>query len=154
MAQGTIPAGNPLEDVHTRTTASGPQSMACCVGIDAGDTVINTGSAQGVRVDYAGSGTQTGGMTYDTTASAGPLTIPVVLTSLDVPCKALHIQSNPTNTVRIAIGDANVNATPTGFRGIPLDPGQSLMLPIQNANIPRLQSQPLSFIRLTWTVIR
>lgn len=154
MAQGAIPSGNPLEDVHTRTTTTGPQSMACCVGIDAGDTVINTGSAQGVRVDYAGSGTLTGSMTYDTTGNPGPLVIPNRINgSTPVPCKAVCITSNPTNPGRIAVGDNNVNATPAGFRGIPLDPGQSVTLNVNDANSLYFQAQPLGFFRLTWQVI-
>lgn len=152
MAQGAIPSGNPLEDVHTRTTTTGPQSMACCVGIDAGDTVINTGSAQGVRVDRAGSGTLTGSHVLTTSASP-PLPVQIN-TSTPVPCKSVILTSRPTSAARLVVGGSNVTADPNTLNGIPLDPGQSVVLDIDDVNKLYFNTTPSVTVALTWQVIR
>lgn len=127
MAQAAISGGNPVEDVHVRTTASGPQSQVVVLGIDGSDAVVEAHTTRGVRVDSAGSSVST---VRQTIATAGT---PVQFTA--AACKSILVVALPTNTFRVAIGDSNVNADSANLRGIPLDPLQGVSLDIGNANL-------------------
>lgn len=151
MAQGAIAAGSPLEDVHTRTTASGPQSMACCVGVDGSDSVVTDHATRGLRVDAGGSSTLTGTMNIVTTTGA----IPARLNGgTPVPCKSVLITASPSNTALLAVGDTSVKATAADFQGIPLAPGRSITLDVEDANSLYINAELNSTTLLTWQVIR
>lgn len=127
MAQGSISGGNPVEDVHTRTTATGPQSQVVVFGIDGSDAVVEAHTTRGVRVDTAGSSVATDRKTIATAGTASQFTA--------AQCKSILIVALPTNTLRVAIGDSNVNADSANLRGIPLEPLQGISLDIGNAQL-------------------
>lgn len=127
MAQGAIAGGNPVEDVHTRTTASGPQSQVAVIGIDGSDSVIQASSARGLQVDPSGALAASARITI---ATAGT---PSALSALSVGCKAIFVVALPTNTQRVAVGGITVDAADSTFNGIPLDPGQGVGFEVNNA---------------------
>lgn len=56
----------------------------------------------------------------------------------NTPCRGLYIVAHPLNSGKIAIGSAStVKATDTlaAWRGIPVYPGQSVPLPLNNTNL-------------------
>jgi len=144
MAQGSIAGGNPVEDVHTRTTTSGPQSQAVVLGIDGSDAVVTAHSTRGLRVDVGGSNVVTA---TDTIATAGA---PKNLGAQ--PCKSVFVTAYSTNTLQVAIGDSNVNADSTALRGIPLQPGQGIALDIENTNLLYFDVLGDGH-KITWTAI-
>lgn len=127
MAQAAISGGNPVEDVHVRTTPTGPQSQVAVIGIDGSDAVVEAHATRGLRVDPAGSAIVTARLTI---ATAGT---PFQFSS--AAAKSVLVVALPTNTLRVAVGDANVNADSANLRGIPLDPLQGISLDISNANL-------------------
>lgn len=129
MAQGAISGGNPVEDVHTRTSASGPQSQVAVIGIDGSDGVVPASTTQGLRVNVVSDSIVTGRVTI---ATAGT---PAAFSSVSTNYKSIFVVALPTNTLRIAIGDANVNADTNNLRGIPLEPLQGISLDVSTTNV-------------------
>lgn len=130
MGQGSIAGGNPLEDIHTRTTTTGPQSQAVVLGIDGSDSVVTSHATRGVRVDAAGTSISDGRTTIATAGTAAQLN-----GGSSVPCKAVMVIALPTNTQRVAIGSSAVDAATSTFRGIPLDPFQGQSLEVSDVNL-------------------
>lgn len=128
MAQGAISGGNPVEDVHTRTTLAGPQSQVAVVGIDGADAVVQAHATRGLRVDQAGNAVVTNRVTIATAGTPAQL-------SVNNACKSIFVVALPTNTQRVAIGDSNVNADTNNLRGIPLEPLQGIGLDVADANL-------------------
>jgi hypothetical protein len=129
MAQGAISGGNPVEDVHTRTTTSGPQSQVAVLGVDGSDSVVFAHATRGVRVDLAGSAVFS---VRKTIATAGT---PAQLTTSSSPCKSVYVVALPTNTARVAIGGSAVDAADVTFNGIPLDPMQGVSIDVSDTNL-------------------
>ena len=132
-----------------RTTASGPQSAACVVGVDGSDSVVSAG--RGVRVDAAGSSLFSG--THTLTASAAGDAPARLNVFTSVPCKRVWLSSSPTNPARIVVGDSTVMATNAAFQGIPLDPGQGIEVPIDDVNEIYFNTLPSTTVVLTWQVV-
>lgn len=127
MAQAAISGGNPVEDIHVRTTVTGPQSQVAVIGIDGSDSVVQAHATRGLRVDTAGSSVTTARQTIATAGTPAQLSAGA--------CKSILVVALPTNTQRVAIGDSNVNADSANLRGIPLEPLQGVGLDIDNANL-------------------
>jgi len=130
MAQGAISGGNPVEDVHTRTTVTGPQSQAAVIAIDGSDSVVQAHATRGIRVDTAATQIATG---FQSIAVAGT---PAVLNGgLSFPCKSVFVCAYQSNTSQIAVGDAFVNAQgDANLRGIPLQPGQGIPIDVSDVS--------------------
>lgn len=148
MAQAAIQAGSPLEDVHTRTTASGPQSMAVVVGVDGSDGVVVAHETRGVRADQSSNGRQT--VHHQLSGAVIPGN-PVRLSSVSMPCKAVFVSASPSNTSRFVLGDENTNSTDAAMRGIPLEPGYGVALDIDD--VQKIWFDSPAAGQLTWTVI-
>lgn len=148
MSFVSVPAGNPLEDVHLRTSTTGPQSPACVVGVDGSDSVVRSDVTRGLRVDYAGSSVVTGRATYTT---PGPGTyVPVRLNGgVSLPCKSVHLTAPSANVAQIAVGDSNVDIA--NLRGVQLDPGQSVIYPVDD--VSNVWWDVVDTSTITWTVV-
>lgn len=128
MAYTDVQGGNPVEAIHGRTTATGAVSQVACIGVDGSDGVVTAHPTRGIRVDAAGNTVITGRVTIATAGTPAQLSVSNAV-------KSVCIIALPTNTQRVAIGDANVNADTNNLRGKPLEPLQEFACDVADLNL-------------------
>lgn len=124
MAKGSIPGGNPVEDVHTRTTADAVQSQVAVLGIDGSDSVLPASATHGMRANSGILIAQ--GRKQVTTAGTD------VALGSSLACNYVVVQAFLPNTQPVTVGLTGVDGATATRNGYGLLAGEPLMIPTDN----------------------
>lgn len=129
MAKAVVQGGSPLENIHTFDGATTGDNIQSAVLVKEGtDTPLPSSTARGLVVDDSGSGVSDGRTTISTAGTPAQI-------GSSTACKAVVVTALPANTQRIAVGSSSCDAATSTFRGYPLEPLQSVGIPVNNVNL-------------------